>query len=403
MSNAPVPADSLPEATLRGAQPGAGAQGVLVVAAERPEGGAVWVFDAERRVVSAVTLQPGQTLALQLAPGTYTIVDADGGSVRLPIAAGQVARVAQRPGGLGGAVVEGPVAPAAVALPPAPPEPPPSGKSQWKKPVAPLLSALIPGVGQMVNRQPARGVGFLFGSLALGLGAYALARTRGGLDGAGPGEHGDTFNTQVIGAAGFGLLTGALHLLYMGQVLDAYAGASGRTSPSPATRHKVSLELTRMATVGLRAGDPAAAFYADWNVGVLGQVARRFSVGATDLGIKPGAGKLVLQGGVRLHVRVLERRRLWLGLGAGAIFQGALATGESPPVAAGERAPRTATFAAIPYGQIDLRLFILDRWSINLIPRVSAPLVGARHYRGDGAIPKHAVTFELGTGMGVYF
>jgi hypothetical protein len=255
----------------------------------------------------------------------------------------------------------------------------------------------------MINREYARGAGFLLGSVALGAVALGLARASGGLDGAAPGEHGRTFGTEVVSAAGLGVLTGGLHALYMAQVLDAYAGATGKRSPTPHTKHKVSLELTRMATVGLRAGDPAAQLYADWNVGIVGQAARRFSVGATDLGLKFGPGRAVVQGGVRLSYRFVERGRVWFGIGAGAIVQGAFASGPQPIVPEGTQAPRTAVAAVIPYGQLDLRLFILDRWSINVVPRISAPLVGARYYRGDGAIPKQAVTLELGTGLGVYF
>ena len=43
-----------------------------------------------------------------------------------------------------------------------------------------------------------------------------------------------------------------------------------------------------MATVGLRPGDPAAGFFPDWNLSILGQVARRFSIGAGDISIKRG-------------------------------------------------------------------------------------------------------------------
>ena len=295
--------------------------------------------------------------------------------------------------------------PSATPAPKSAPRPPPPRASAggWRRIAAPIFSAMTPGVGQMVNRQPARGAGFLLGSLALAAGAVALLRTQGGLDAAAPGEHGRTFSTEVVTAAGFGLLTGGLHLLYMAQVMDAYAGAVGKRSPRAHTGHRVSLELTRMASVGLRAGDPAAAFYADWNLSVLGQVARRVSVGVGDLGLKFGLHRAAVQGGPRVHVRFLERDRVWLGGAAGAILQGAFASGGQPAPPEGEAAPRTASFALIPYGQLDLRLFILDRWSLNIVPRISAPLVGARYYRGDGAIPRQAATLELGTGLGVYF
>lgn len=298
-------------------------------------------------------------------------------------------------------VVVGPQPAPAVAPAPAQPrasDPPPA----WKRVVSPIASALVPGVGQMINREGGKGAGFLLGALTLGAGAFALWRAGHGTDGADPGAHGRTYNTEVISAAGLGLLTGGLQLLYMAQVMDAVAGATGKRTPKPHTRYKVALELTRMATVGLRAGDPAAQLYADWNVGVLGQVAPRFSVGLGDIGLKFGPGRAVVQAGPKLQYRFVERGRVWLSGAAGAIFQGAFASGPAI-VATGEKAPRTAVAAIIPYGQLDLRLFLLDRWSINIVPRVSAPLLSGRYYAGDGAIPRRAVTLEIGTGMGVYF
>jgi hypothetical protein len=371
--------------------------GTLVLTGEGA-GGDVTVRGPRGEVVTEVTVAAGQSIGLQVPAGEYTVENGAGATIGATVPAGQGARVVVRPGVLAGGTLVGP-APATVLQIGEPPQP----KTNWRKPVLPILSAVVPGLGQLVNREYARGAGFLLGSLSLGAVAFALARASGGLDGAAPGEHGRTYSTEIVGAAGLGVLTGGLHVLYMAQLLDAYASATGKRSPTPHTRHKVSLELTRMATVGLRAGDPAARMYADWNVGIVGQVARRFSVGATDLGLKFGPGRAVIQGGVRLSYRFVERGRVWFGGAVGAIVQGAFASGPQPVVPEGTPSPRTAVAAVIPYGQLDLRLFILDRWSINIVPRVSAPLVGARYYRGDGAIPKQAVTLELGTGLGVYF
>src|SRR5690606_23130048 len=99
--------------------------------------------------------------------------------------------------------------------------------------------------------------------------------------------------------------------------------------------------------VGLWVGDLVVQLYADWNVGVLGQVAPRFSVGLTDLSLKFGPGRAALQGGPRLQYRVLERGRVWLSLAAGAIVQGTFASGVPPVLPEGEKAPRTAAVAAI--------------------------------------------------------
>lgn len=393
----PAPTASPPPPGRRPAL-GAEGQGTLVLTNEVAAGATLAVFRADGERLGAFALAPGQSLALQVPAGEYVVQDSSGGAFTAAVAPQQQRRVVAGPAGLRGEALVGP-APGVLVQVGEPPRPP----SNWRRPVAPILSAMIPGLGQMVNREYARGAGFLLGALSLGAGSFVLWRTQGGLDAAAPGEHGRTFSTDVVSATGFGLLTGGLHLLYMAQVMDAYAGATGKRSPRPHTRHKLSLELTRMASVGLRAGDPAAAFYPDWNISVLGQVARRFSVGLTDIGAKFGPTRGAVQGGPRLHVRFLERDRVWLGAAAGAIFQGAFASGPSAAVPEGEVSPRTGAFALIPYGQLDLRLFILDRWSINIVPRISAPLLGARYYRQDGAIPKQAATLELGTGLGVYF
>ncbi|MDC0719865.1 hypothetical protein [Nannocystis bainbridge] len=362
------------------------------------QGGQVVVTSPRGKLLGAYAVGPGQTILLRGAPGEYVVrsPDAPHGLV-VPVV--ERTHVQIGPSGLAVVRDEGPTPGPVVRI----------GRTaaardgNWRRPVSPILSALVPGLGQMVNREYARGAGFLLGAVSLGAGALGLALTRDRSDAATAGAHGRTFAADVVGAAGLGLLTGGLHLLYMAQVMDAYAGAIGKRSPRPHSRHKVSLELRRMATVGMRAGDPAAQLYADWNVGVLGQVAPRLSVGLTDLGLKFGPGRAALQGGPRLQYRVLERGRVWLSLAAGAIVQGAFASGSPPVVPEGDKQPRTAVVAAVPYGQLDLRLFILDRWSIDIVPRISAPLGAARYYRGDGAIPKQAVTLELGTGVGVYF
>lgn len=362
------------------------------------QGGEVFVASPRGTLLGSFSLRPGESVVLQGPPGEY-VVRSPGAPHGLVVPVLGRARVTVGPDGLTQVRDEGPVAGPVVRVGP----PRGARAGQWRRPVAPLLSALIPGAGQMLNREFARGAGFLLGTLTLGASAVGLALARDASDAATPGAHGRTFATDVVSAAGFGLLTGGLHLLYMAQVMDAYAGAAGKRSPRPFARHRLSLELRRMATVGMRAGDPAAQLYADWNLGILGQVAPRFSVGLTDIGLKFGPGRAALQGGPRLSYRVLERGRVWLSLAAGAIVQGAFASGVPPALPEGEKAPRTAVVAAIPYGQLDLRLFILDRWSIDIVPRISAPLGGARYYRQDGAIPKHALTLELGTGLGVYF
>lgn len=355
--------------------------------------------------VASVQLQPGSRMQLDLPPGEYFIDDTTrGGRITLSVEPGRTARFELTEAGARGSAGEGP---APVRESPAAPKPP-----RWKQVVSPTLSAVLPGLGQMINGQPGKGVGILFGTVALAVGAAVLRGASGRTDVSGRGLGSDSFGTEVISAAGYGLLSGGLQMLYAAQIMEAHATAAGMRAPQPHTRHRVAFEVTRMATVGLRAGDPAAGFFPDWNMSVLGQVARRLSVGVADMSIKQGHGfqRTTLQGGVRLHYRFYDRGRVWLGAAAGVIlqgsFQGSFGRTDPPRLAAGSPLPGSdGSFAAIPYGQLDARFFILHRWSLNLTPRISAPLAGPRFYNGsdDRAVARNAITLELGTGVGVYF
>lgn len=345
-------------------------------------GGDVTLVAEDGSTVAAIP--SGEERTLVLPPGRYSIRDAHGRGRAVVLTGGQNVRVA-RPG---------------------PPGPPPPNahhrRSRWKRVVAPLMSALVPGTGQMLNDEYGKGAGMFLGAASLGLGAFALRRAHDPLDFSQPGLGATTFGSEAIQAAGYGVLTGGLHLLWAAQVMDAYAGAAGIEKPTPHVQHRVSLQATRMATVAYRAGDPAADFYPDWNLSVMGQVFRRLSVGLSDLSIKWGPGRSTYQAGVRLHYRFYDRGRFWLGGALGMAFQGTVGR-SAPSIDAAVAIPaRQTAFTAIPYGQLDLRLFILDRWSLDLVPRVSVPL-GTRFYGGDRALPRSALTFELGTGVGVYF
>jgi len=361
----------------------------------------VTVRDDKDAVVASLQLRPGSAMRLDLPPGNYKVDDAARGS-RVTVSVDPEARASYvlTPEGARGVAGERP--------------PPPDvsrkgrhGRPMWKMIAAPVFSSVIPGLGQMVNREPAKGIGFLVGTVALGVGAGLLMRANAGTDLSQPGLRGGSFGSEAVSGAGYGLLSGALQMLYAAQIMDAHAVAAGKRSPSPHTRHKLSLEMGRSATVGLRAGDPAAAFYADWSMSVMGQVIPRLSVGASDLSVKNMSGsRTTLQGGVRVHYRFLERTRVWLGVAAGLILQGSFGKPGGVQVDPDAAAPgNQSAFAAIPYGQLDLRYFILDRWSLNLVPRISAPLAGPRFFNfgGDNAISKNAATLELGTGIGVYF
>jgi len=405
LSGAASPALASPVAPPVPADPGP--VGTLELQSTRVGDGPVVVRDAAGDPVATLRLRPGADARLALPPGSYSVEDsAQGVRLTLPVAAGRVTRFELKPEGARGAAAEGPTAlPVLIPPPQAPPEP---ARPRWKRVAAPLLSAAVPGVGQMVNRQPVKGVGFLLGTIALGVGAAALAGASGGTEVSSKGLASGSFGTEAIGAVGYGLLSGGLQLLYAAQIMDAYATAAGVTGPRARSKHRISLDLTRMATIGLRPGDPAAGFFPDWNVSVLGQVARRFSVGIGDISVKQGGGfaRTTLQAGLRLQYRLVERDRLWFGGAAGVVFQGSFARPLASPVAEDAPAPASeGSFAAVPYAQLDLRFFILDRWSLNLIPRVSAPLGGPRFFNGPGdrAVPRHAATLELGTGVGVYF
>lgn len=374
----------------------------------RTGGAYVIVRDPAGEPLATLQLRPGNRMELALPPGTYRIEDsARGGRITLSVESGKRAHFALSPDGARGVAGEGPLPAPGLGSQPSP-EPLQPSRPQWKRIGAPLMSAAIPGLGQMVNRQPGKGVGFLIGTIALGVGAAVLLGASGGTDVSSKGLASNSFGTEAMGAVGYGLLSGSLQMLYAAQVMDAYATAAGVTGPRPRSKHRVSIDLTRMATIGLRPGDPAAGFFPDWSLSVLGQVARRFSVGAGDISIKQGRGfeRTSLQGGLRLAYRFLERDRVWFGAAAGVILQGSFARPAPSKLPEDAPAPGSeGSFAAVPYAQLDLRFFILDRWSLNLIPRVSAPLGGPRFFNGPGdrVVPRNAATLELGTGVGVYF
>lgn len=376
--------------------------GVLELRSTRQGGGLVTVRDDKDAVIASLQLRPGTAVRLDLPPGNYKLDDAArGGRLILSVDPDTRANYMLTPEGSRGTTGERLLPPRAGKRPDAP-------YPVWRQVLSPILSAMTPGVGQMVNREPAKGVGFLLGAVALGAGSVLLMGANRGTDLSTPGLNGSSFGGEVVAAAGFGVLSGALQMLYAAQIMDAHAVAAGKRSPSPFTKHKLSLEMGRSATVGVRAGDPAAAFYADWSMSVMGQVRDRLSVGLGDLGVKHPAGgaRTTLQGGIRIHYRLLERTRVWLGVAAGVILQGSFGRARGLQVDPDGPTPASqSAFAAIPYGQVDLRFFILDRWSLNLVPRISAPLAGPRffNFAGDNAISKNAVTLELGTGIGVYF
>ncbi len=368
--------------------------------------GSVTIRETGGRIVEQVELRAGETASRSLPPGHYIVTDDRGSKWSIEIENEGVVTLTT--------ASQGPA-----ALPPGDPSTVPAmspdeaesaaepicGRApcrRWRRIAAPVMSAMLPGSGQIVNNEPGKGIGMFLGALVLGGGAAALRYTQDPLDNSTPGLGGTTFASEVVSSVGFGVLSGGLSMLYAAQIMDAYASAAGKERPNPETGHRVAFQLRRMATVGYRAGDPAAAFFADWNLNFLVQVRDRFSVGLSDLSLKAGGKRTTIQGGARLHYRFYDRGRLWMGAGLGTMLQGTVGRrresfGESTPPAV-----KTNAFSAIPYGELDLRLFLLDRWSLDLVPRISVPL-GTRFYREGLALPAYSVTFELGTGVGVYF
>ncbi|PRP93855.1 hypothetical protein ENSA5_42600 [Enhygromyxa salina] len=282
----------------------------------------------------------------------------------------------------------------------APPGDPPAPRAHghrhnWRAWASPLASTFVPGVGQFFNGQGGKGTGLLFGTVGSLVGAAALYSL--GNDG-----------TRGLGAeyarlVGYGVLSSAAPLLWIYAITDAYRVAVDE-EVEPALEHNVRLSVTRMMTVGFRADTRRPGFYDDWSVSIMGQATRRLTVGLSDLSVKPGGldGPQVWQFGGRLDYRVFDRKRLWIDLGVGSILQVAVGS-ERRPLDPTLASPGTTTkFGAVPYGQIDLRYFVLDRVSLELIPRLAVPLT-TRYYSAKRALPRYAPQAELGVGVSTYF
>jgi hypothetical protein len=267
-----------------------------------------------------------------------------------------------------------------------------------------MFSAMIPGVGQMVNREAGKGVAILLATGALAFGTMALGRVRdpaAGADGLSSGGPAET--ARLLGRAAFG---GALMMLYPAQIMQAHrVGAGKGRTVLPRLQHKLHLEFARYATVAHTPDGAGMGLFRDFNLSLMGQVARRFSLGLSDLGLRTGSvrGRTTFQAGIRAGYRFLDRRRTWLGVAVGALMQGTLAAGRPAPLASGDPPPADESmFGGVLYAQLDARFFILDRWAILLAPRLSVPLT-TRFYGRDLSLPRYAPTLELGTGVGVYF
>jgi hypothetical protein len=384
--------------------------------------GRVKVLDAGGATVADVTLRPGDTVTLPLPPGDYRLLDAEGRTFdEVKVKSGES--------------VHGEVAAEMIAEAPAPTlEPPaasggPAGtaevsvvatpgggttddrslrvtrRSRWRRIGAPILSALIPGLGQAVNRQPGRAIAFFTGTASLALASAALWTARDPTEGATPGDAGRSDAQEVLRLGAFSAFTGAAGLLYLAQIMDAHAVAAGKRRPRPAKDYAVALSVTRSSTVGFAPGQPAYDLYTDWSVAVLGQILPRLTFGLSDASIKWDGRRdaLTVQAGAQVAYRFFDRRRVWLSTGGGVLMQGSTGEGQPAPIEAGaETLERQRRFSVVPYVHFETRIFVLDRWYLGLQPRVSVPLL-ERRFRRDQALPRYATTFELGLSAGVLF
>ncbi len=385
--------------------------------------GTLEIIDEQGAPVASVALRADHPVVVQLPAGRYTLRDATGRAVEtVVLSAGQAQAVelpetfrAEAPASASGpgpvepdrpVVVTGRLGP---ATPDAQQEVELVPRRRWARWAAPLLSAVVPGAGQGLNRQPGRGLAAFTGTLGLVLGTLALRSARDPTAGAsadGPTRSSARELSRLLGLAG---LSSAAGLLYVGQILDAHAQAVRRGPVTPRRRHVLALELTRFTTVGFSAGQPAYDLYSDWSLGIMGQLVPRVSFGLADASIKYARYRelLTVQAGARATYRFYDRRRIWLSAGGGLLFQGTRGDPSVEPVSEGDAAVAAGSssersFSAVPYVLFDARLFLLERWSLGLTPRVSVPLQPRRFGRGR-ALPRYATTFELGATMGVYF
>lgn len=403
-------------------EPSTEAPGRLVLGPDHR--GTLTIVDEREREVAVVSLRPGRRTLVELPPGRYTLRDASGTTVQTIELGADEARRVELPPALTAPASDRPApttgvppgrAPAVTTgrLGAVPPAGEPAAREvelvrrrPWARWAAPLLSAIVPGAGQALNRQPGRGLAVFTGTAGLVLGTVATWAARDPTEGAmgsGPGRDGREV-ARLIGFAGLGTAAG---LLYLGQILDAHAKAVGRRAPRPARDHVVALEVSRATTVGFAAGRPAYDLYSDWSLAIMGQVAPRVTLGLSDASIKYARHRemVTVQAGVRAAYRFYDRRRVWLAAGGGALLQGTRADRALDPLVPDPDAPRPdaeRAFSVVPYVHFDARLFLLDRWSLGLVPRMSLPLA-ARRYGGGRALPRYAPTFELGAVLGVYF
>lgn len=352
----------------------------------------------------AVVGPTNERVRLGLGAGrTYVLSGPDGAKVRWSPGQGEPALpeawTAPEPD------VAGPAEPSPPAPPPAPvvEEAPARVEARvevrssqtWRRFVHPMMSALVPGAGQMMNGEPGKGVAILVSTVGLLTGTILLWPRPDPHEGTG-GRADDTRSAaeEVARLAGFAVASGGFGLLYAGQILDAYQGAVGRP-PRPAETFFLRIETAGMYTIAAQPGQPSHRLLRDFNVSFMFEPVRRFTLGFSDIGggRDPSTGRGMSQAGLRVGYRVYDRRRLWLTLSVGGVFQ-----------SAGRDRGRGARgdVGGFVYGQLGIRVFVTDSISLALLPRLSIPLA-TRYYAFGGSLPRFAPSLEMGGGIGVHF
>jgi hypothetical protein len=267
----------------------------------------------------------------------------------------------------------------------------------WRKWGAPLLSGLgLPGLGQLANGHVLKGVGLIYGTIGLVAGTVLLYRA-------------DHDGSRAVGAeyvrlGAYGVVSTALPLMWVYAIADAWRWAHDKDEITPKLEHRLRITAARSFGLGFRADPSRPGFYDEWTVSLIGQVAPRWSFGVSDVSIKPDgqANVGVVQFGLRAGYRVYAQRRFWIDASLGIAMQVHV---HRPAAPLDPDAPTPATsrnFGAIPYGQLDLRYFVLDRLSLDLTPRISVPLT-TRWFSAERALPRYAPSLELGASATLYF
>ncbi len=362
------------------------------------------VLDGGGRPVATVVVRDGAAPPVPLPAGHYEIVapdgtrtrvEHDGGALQLPGVAAPASPAASPVRPRANTVTAGPS--------PAPPRQRPPRRERAQRVLAPLLGALVPGVGHAVARRPGPAFGIFAGAAALGFASLALGRAARPGEGAAPGDVGLSPTREALRQGAFTLTTDALALLWIGQAADAWVAARDKTVRAR-TDHVVALGLLRATTVGMRPGAPALARYDELALAVLGQVMPRLWFGLSDLTLHFGRGehRTTLQAGLRVAGRVLQRQRLWLVVAGGVLLQGTSARSSRRGIGDSLPPRQTGRFGATLFAQPELRIFVLDRLSLDVAPRLSLPL-STRYYGGALALPRFAPSLELVVGPQVYF